>query len=129
MKQINSRRLFIQKTVVSSLSALLGGYLISGCGNNHSGQSGSESSSGTTGSGTSPAKGINPCDISSLTVDDLKARHSLGYVEKSPMREKKCHNCKLFVPPNGNILCGSCALFKGHVEPNGYCTYWASKAA
>lgn len=69
----------------------------------------------------------DPCDIASLTEQDIKNRKALGYVEHTPIPEKTCDNCKLFVPANDTIKCGTCSLFKGPIQPEGYCTYWADK--
>lgn len=73
------------------------------------------------------APGKDPCDVAALSAEDLKSRHALGYVDKTPMKEKRCDNCKLFVPAGEGKACGTCPLFKGPVLPKGYCTYWAPK--
>ncbi|PVD53013.1 hypothetical protein DC498_06505 [Terrimonas sp.] len=69
----------------------------------------------------------DPCDITALTEQDIKNRKALGYVEDTPIPEKTCDSCKLFIPANDIKQCGTCALFKGPVQPGGYCTYWADK--
>lgn len=69
----------------------------------------------------------NPCDIASLTEQDIKNRKALGYADHTPIPEKNCDGCKLYIPANDTKKCGTCALFKGPVEPEGYCTYWADK--
>ncbi|MBZ5859391.1 high-potential iron-sulfur protein [Flavihumibacter profundi] len=67
----------------------------------------------------------DPCNDSVLSKDDIKARESLGYVKKSPVADKHCGNCKLWLPPAPGKECGKCQLFKGTVPAPGYCTYWA----
>lgn len=71
----------------------------------------------------------DPCDIQALTEKDRSNRKALGYVEQTPIPEKKCETCKLYVPANESKNCGTCALFKGPVTPEGYCTYWADPAS
>ncbi|MGN6494759.1 MAG: high-potential iron-sulfur protein [Agriterribacter sp.] len=67
----------------------------------------------------------NPCDVNALTEKDNSNRKALGYVDETPIAEKKCENCKLYVPSNDTKTCGTCPLFKGPVALGGYCTYWA----
>ena len=73
-------------------------------------------------------KNVNadPCeDLSGLSKNDIEARTKFAYVEKSPIPDKTCSNCKLHIPPKEGKECGACLLFKGPVYPSGYCTYWA----
>ena len=70
----------------------------------------------------------DPCeDFSGLNKNDIEARTKFAYVEKSPIPDKTCSNCKLHIPPRDGKECGACLLFKGPVYPSGYCTYWAPK--
>ena len=64
-------------------------------------------------------------DFSMLTEADRARRKGLGYVEKSPLEESTCRNCKLWLAPQEGFACGGCTLFKGPVQDDGYCTYWA----
>lgn len=67
----------------------------------------------------------DPCrDYTGLTEDDVKARQKLGYVEVSPINDRQCGNCNLWLPPPAGAPCGKCQLFKGPVETGGHCTYW-----
>ncbi len=65
--------------------------------------------------------------MAALSANELKSRNALGYVDKTPMKEKRCDNCKLFIPAGDKKACATCPLFKGPVLPKGYCTYWAPK--
>ena len=68
----------------------------------------------------------DPCeDLSGLSKNDIEARSKFAYVKKSPLPDKICSNCKLYIPPRDGKECGECLLFKGPVYPSGYCTYWA----
>lgn len=68
----------------------------------------------------------NPCtDYSQLSEEDIKKRHSFGYVEKAPTENKHCGNCNLWLPDGEGKPCGRCQLFKGPVTSGAYCTYWA----
>ena len=49
----------------------------------------------------------------------------MGYVKQSPIPEKQCGNCNLWLPPLAGKDCGACQLFKGPVYTAGHCTYWA----
>ena len=69
---------------------------------------------------------VTSCDdLSGLGETDLKAREGFAYVKESPLKESRCNNCNLWLPPKGEAPCGGCLLFKGPVFSEGYCTYWA----
>lgn len=71
---------------------------------------------------------IDPCDdFTGLSETDIKIRAGLGYVKKSPVTNMQCNNCNLWLPPGQDKKCGGCLLFKGPVDPSGYCTNWAAK--
>jgi len=70
----------------------------------------------------------DPCgDLSDLPENDLELRRKFAYVKESPVPDSHCNNCNLFLPSKSASPCGSCMLFKGPVDPSGYCTYWAPK--
>ena len=70
----------------------------------------------------------NPCgDLSGVAENDLELRRKFAYVKESPIADSHCNNCNLYLPPKADSVFGSCLLFKGPVEPSGYCTYWAPK--
>ena len=64
-------------------------------------------------------------DEQDLSTEELAKRKSLGYVNQSPTENKYCGNCNLWLPPQKEITCGRCQLFKGSVPSEAYCTYWA----
>lgn len=69
---------------------------------------------------------VTTCDdLSKVPEAEIKKREGFGYVEESPMPDKHCKNCNLYLPPKDGQPCGGCALFKGPVFEEGYCTYWA----
>lgn len=114
------RRQFIKKGLLYSAGVLTGGFLLLGCGNGQKEGAGEKIKEKDT-------PGKDPCDAAALSAEDLKSRKALGYVDKTPMKEKRCDNCKLFVPAGEGKSCATCPLFKGPVLPKGYCTYWAPK--
>ncbi len=105
MNHLNSRRKFLQNFVHFS-SALLGmGFIAGACNsNNNEAQKKQTNSSGRA------------CDdFRGVSDDDLKSRQKLGYVENSPLKNKRCGTCNLYLPPSEGKGCGGCALFKGPV--------------
>ncbi|MGX5816703.1 high-potential iron-sulfur protein [Chitinophaga lutea] len=64
-------------------------------------------------------------DLTGVSKEEQEKRQKLGYVEETPIADSKCGNCKLYLPPGEGETCGGCSLFKGPVEENGYCTYYA----
>jgi len=116
MNEASPRRLFLKKCMSATMMLTGGILLLNGCSD----------------PGKEPAKDkpqeetIDACDnYSGLTENDLKARASMGYTKQSPIPEKQCSNCNLWLPPAGNAICGNCQLFKGPVYAVGHCTYWA----
>lgn len=66
-------------------------------------------------------------DLTGVSKEDIAIRAKLAYVNESPVPESECADCNLYLPPGKEKKCGGCMLFKGPVEPKGYCTYWAPK--
>ena len=62
-----------------------------------------------------------------LPPDAAQIRANLGYVEPSPLAEKRCDNCRQYVAPPEEGACGSCAVLKGPIHPNGYCKVYGAK--
>lgn len=120
MEEQYNRRKFIEKMlqkVLAGGSALfLGSSMFLGC------QSDDESPK------EQDPLDVESCDdLSKVGEAELKKREGLGYVEKSPMPDKRCENCNLYTPPKEGQACGGCILFEGPVFEEGYCTYWAPK--
>ncbi|WP_343305805.1 high-potential iron-sulfur protein [Chitinophaga niabensis] len=110
---MNTRRHFI-KNAMSLGGLLLGGaFIFSGCGD------------GQKPAATKDKKPTSCSDLSGISAEEKDKRKKLGYVEKSPIPDSKCGNCKLYLPPGKDEHCGSCSLFKGPIEVEGYCTYYA----
>lgn len=114
--QSESRRSFINKYARASAFFLSGGMLLSSCGGEKKEQNSQESTASA-----------DPCDIKTVSAEELKKRQDLGYVDESPIADNQCNNCNLFLPPTAKKDCGGCMLFKGPVNAEGYCTYWAPK--
>ena len=67
-------------------------------------------------------------DTVGLPPVDIQTRKALEYVDKSPDPQKACASCAQYVgAPVGS--CAGCKMFKGPVNPKGYCKAWASKEA
>lgn len=112
------RRKFIENTLRLGSGLVLAPILLQGC------QSGSEKSAGKEDADNSLE--VTSCDDLSKTPEaEIKKREGFGYVEESPMPDKNCANCNLYLPPKEGQACGGCALFKGPVFEEAYCTYWA----
>lgn len=113
--QQTTRRKFIAQ--VSSL-AVGGNLILNGCGQNTNQQTEQQT----------PFDGA-PCDDTrAVSEAELIKRTSFGYVSESPLADNQCSNCNLYLPPKEEQPCGECILFKGPVQAEGYCTYWAVKA-
>jgi len=48
------------------------------------------------------------------------SKEAMQYQDK-PNADKRCSNCRSFLPPNG------CAIIEGPINPSGYCLAWAKK--
>jgi hypothetical protein len=109
------RRLFLRRCWGMGLAAATGSVLVSSCATAKKPLADAKT-----------ANGVNPCeDLSKVDKVDVEKRKSLGYVSLSPMPDKQCDNCKLWVPAPEGKECGGCLLFAGPVSPEGNCTYWA----
>lgn len=68
----------------------------------------------------------DPCsDFTGVSQGELEKRTKFGYARQAPAPDKQCNLCKLYLPPKTGEKCGGCMLFKGPVDVNGSCTYWA----
>ena len=118
---METRKDFLKKVIYTGGTALIAGFLVSSCNDDTKPVKAGETNS----SEPPPAATANPADTV-LTEADLEKRKQLGYVSKTPMPESHCGNCALYLKPTDEIKFGRCQLFKGKVEENGYCTYWAA---
>ena len=120
MKVNINRRDFITKTIASGAAVIIGGQLLSGC------QSGKDSDGASGDNAEVNSLDVSSCDdLSKVPEAEIKKREGFAYVEESPMPDKHCKNCQLYLPPKEGQSCGGCALFQGPVFEEGYCTYWA----
>ncbi|GAB3939146.1 high-potential iron-sulfur protein [Larkinella terrae] len=117
MKSLKSRRFFLKRFSSAGLFLGSGSLIFTNC----------DSKPAKTAQTGEPKKPVaNPCeDYSEVSEGDLKKRKELGYVTKSPVPEKTCNSCNLWLPPAPGKECGGCMLFKGPVYANAHCTYWA----
>jgi len=70
----------------------------------------------------------DPCEnFSQLTKEDLEIRNNLEYVNETPIPEKRCNNCELWIAPEESQICGGCQIMHGPVKDKGYCTAWIVK--
>jgi hypothetical protein len=110
-----TRKSFLRNISVLGATAFGASTLITACGGS---ESETERAPETT---TAPA---DPCgDTSGLSESDLNMRRNLQYVHETPIPEQRCDNCQLWIEPE-NGECGGCALFRGPVNPNGWCNSW-----
>ena len=115
--QQSARRQFLVNASQASLIALGSNLILSSCGSNANNQEDQQT----------PFDG-DPCDdVRAVSEAELTKRKSFGYVSESPLADNQCSNCNLYLPPKGEQPCGECILFKGPVQAEGYCTYWAVK--
>ncbi len=118
----NTRRTFLKQGVLGAIT-FFGGAVMIGCGGND--KPAAETPAEAPGNKSSTAAPADPCDINALTEEDIKKRQSLGYIDETEIREKKCKTCQLYIPSSDTRPCAGCSLFAGPVEPDGYCFYWA----
>ncbi|MCE6992493.1 hypothetical protein [Dyadobacter sp. CY323] len=119
MIEIKSRRVFLQKCCSLGITGA-GIVMLAGCGSSKT-----TTSKVTSKTNAKPAAN-NPCDdLTGVDPVDVEKRKSLGYVNLSPVPDKQCDACKLWVPAAEGKECGGCLLFAGPVAPEGNCTYWA----
>ncbi|GAB3342782.1 hypothetical protein GCM10027299_57910 [Larkinella ripae] len=119
MKQTHSRRFFLKRSASAGFLLGSGNLLLVACDSKKTAQ---------TEKAKQPA--ANPCeDYSGVPAEELKKRKDLGYVTKSPIPEKQCNSCNLWLPPAPGQECGGCMLFKGPIYANAHCTYWAPQVS
>lgn len=111
------RRKFLQGCLQTALIAPLTYLWLVGCGSAKNGKASHKKPSIVK---------SNLCeDLTGVPSVEVEKRKSLGYTPISPIPDKHCGNCQLFIPPKAGAECGGCLLFAGPVSPEGYCTYWA----
>ncbi len=123
MKHEQERRQFLQKCLSYGIAITGGSIILSSCGKK-------QVATKTPEAQTAPvaAKKTSACsDMTGVDPAEVEKRKALGYVDESPLPDKQCDNCKLWVPAKEGKECGGCLLFAGPVAPGGHCTYWADQ--
>ncbi len=115
-----SRRKFINKCLNTGSSFFGGALLFNSCNTNDSSGGESENKKQSTSEGACN-------DLSSVSSEEIEKRQKFGYIEKTTDPERFCGNCGLHIPPVSEKDCGGCLLFKGPVNPDGYCVQYAAK--
>jgi len=111
-----SRSEFFKKLFVSAISFTGIAVFIEACGGNEEKQ-------------PVQKKFSDPCgDLSGVSQSDIQIREQFEYVAMTPDKEKTCFNCAHYTLPAAGNNCGTCQLFKGPVNANGYCNQWFKKA-
>lgn len=64
-------------------------------------------------------------DPAQLDDGQKSLRASMNYVEKSSDPSKTCNVCGFFQPAGDG--CGTCQIFSGPANANGYCDSWGAK--
>jgi hypothetical protein len=115
-----TRKSFLKNVSVLGVTAFGASTLITACGG------GSDSEAPAPEATTTPA---DPCgDVSGLSESDLNMRRTLQYVPETPNPAQRCDNCQLWIEPE-NGVCGGCTLFRGPVNPAGWCASWVEAQA
>ena len=117
MDNKNERRQFLQRCLRLGVAVSAGGLMVAGCAGPKKSAPVKKDIS---------AASANPCDdLTGVDPVDVEKRKALGYTSLSPIPDKQCDNCKLWVPVKEGKECGGCLLFAGPISPEGHCTYWA----
>lgn len=61
-----------------------------------------------------------------ICADDRFSKKTMGYRER-PDGHKKCADCSHFLPGKNLQAPGRCAVVEGEINPNGWCTVWATR--
>lgn len=127
-----SRRLFLQRISFAGVAGIGAGMLAAGCGGGEEAPAEEIPPAGETAPPTAAQQeyGMTECgDLSALTPEEMQQRVALNYVDRTPIPEKQCQNCQLYIVPEGGGPCGGCQILKGPVHQEGYCTAWVAKIA
>jgi hypothetical protein len=77
----------------------------------------------------SAPKDLQCNDTLGLAPVDIETRKALEYVDRTVDPKKDCTGCLQYVAAADDAHCGTCKMFKGSVNPKGYCKVWQSKTA
>lgn len=123
MEENLSRKKFIAKCTGLAGALLGGAFLLNGCKGDESKPANKPATSGDQPKSMVQPQSCN--DVTGLSNEEIEKRKKLGYIEHSPSPDMKCEICKLYLPPAEGAKCGSCSLFKGFVDKEASCTYFA----
>ena len=129
-----SRRSFIERLSFAGLVGGVGAW-VAGCGGASENGDASDAADASGSGGVSDAtdmaadESFSCMDTSGLEEADITMRTTLQYTDTSPMPDKDCENCVLYVQPAAGSNCGTCQTVKGPIHPLGYCTIWAAQTA
>ena len=116
MEKKKNRRAFLHSMLKFGAGAMMIPIVVQSC----------KSEGGSSSDDNADALDVTDCgDLSKTSEAEIKKREGFGYVDESPMPDKQCINCQLYLPPKDGQPCGGCALFKGPVFEEAYCAYWA----
>lgn len=125
-----TRRDFIQRLTLFGAAGIGAGSLLAACGGGEQpAATPSETPAAAPPAAPPMAEGFTCTDTSGLTEQELAARTTLKYVDKSTMEGKQCDNCALYVAAAAAGQCGTCQTIKGPIHPMGYCDIWAAQTA
>jgi hypothetical protein len=75
------------------------------------------------------ASAVDFCeDLSNVSETEKGKRKTFAYVDRSPVPDRLCGNCGLFILKASTQTCGECMLFKGPVKTAGHCIQWAPRS-
>lgn len=112
MKKLN-RRDFLQRAAVLGAATVGGSAFLAAC------QSGGGESGGGGGGGFA-------CDdLSGLTDAEKATRAGVNYADQSTTEGQNCANCTHYTAAAAGE-CGGCAVVKGPIHPEGWCTLWVT---
>lgn len=65
-------------------------------------------------------------DESALSAADRTARHGAQYADRAPDASRACAQCSFF-QAGAAEQCGTCAVVRGPIHPQGTCQLWAAR--
>ena len=66
-------------------------------------------------------------DTAGLANEDVMIRSNLAYSDFSQTPEKRCVSCRQYTAPRDEGSCGTCAVIKGPIHPNGTCKVYGAR--
>lgn len=61
-----------------------------------------------------------------LSEADRAQRKSSGYIDRTLDPKRRCDNCAYWHARVSDWTCGACAVVKGPIHPDAFCTLWAA---